>query len=1115
MVMRDELNVKLRVQLSITFFCVFIFIRTMLLQTDSGKLQGLSSLMYNLTKNGLRALIVAQNSKTVDVLRAFLYLHGISFVQVPSDQHLLKQQRVVNRFNMDTSICAMIMSSRTELGDVTATGADCAILFDHDCTLIGQKQLSKRLSGIAGLRELHVFHLLTLGTVEESLWKLADRPSCPNKRSASKNMPSLSSRALEDFCPGISTQLRSCVLQSITLPSIEAQLRAESQGLSIAGLTLGQLTLKGLQVTPLLKWCCPRGSKAVRSLSSVCRRFFDTVLLPTVENTEFENGILQLEQPEDVLVYQAVARVLQLNSSEYNIQSIDDLPTMKFGLSHGNMLDISISKPILPKYERFADENGDIQPQWNEEFCYLVPDIAPIPVNPFLPESRQQQPSQNPILLTSQSQEKTVSFPSTSPEVPLIKLEPIEEGVEESKTADRNGDEDMEVDVKNSIIGDDDDKAESPMNSLRTVRESHRQEEEDMDIDKKEMNVFTSLPPLLEEQLKLREATDDPTKSFLTNTEEILDRGNVQSAANLLIGFDGEFISDLDCSIAWEKVLRTPQMRGYQAKILQLERNGIPHEVSVLVPPTPLDDRIVPASETRREKLGYMVGHTDGNAKRRNKKRKRETDRSRKMRSLEACYHSDVKMHCTSRLICPSLMRRKQKSEPLHSMHFLLPHRSTTRQGRKWSREQDRKLLENVRKYGCNWSLVASVLSQQTTSGVVRHPRECRDRFRDHMGPLPSNPKQRMRLQRIPSETCTLDVGEGKDNKKELLTDRSLSSAVSEDYLNKPSRPLLGAIHCHWPVTEANETKEQDSKVHEMHVSLVGASNDESSYLKENFKSIVHLADTMEIPSTAIIDSGMVSKQHESHNAAIQEAGGHKMALNPISLAGKAEDMSRIDGHSILQGAIPPGINRNSSLSRKNGTMGVLPTPPGGFQLPTTSSHSAAATRQKSFRGNMPSADVQRNLSYQQRLQQMKQQQAQAGFRRLQQMTQNQIYQTAAAAGNNPYMMLMQQRPELKQIFQDNLTEEQKQEQAVRLLTQISSAMTSSSANAVSVASNPNQAAQMLSLQQHPFAHMLQQHQVGTLPLHQQRNLAAAAAQLASQQASRSSAANTPIGHSQ
>eukprot|EP01029_Cantina_marsupialis_P005799 TRINITY_DN162_c0_g2_i3.p2 TRINITY_DN162_c0_g2~~TRINITY_DN162_c0_g2_i3.p2 ORF type:complete len:184 (-),score=61.16 TRINITY_DN162_c0_g2_i3:874-1425(-) len=163
----------------------------------------------------------------------------------------------------------------------------------------------------------------------------------------------------------------------------------------------------------------------------------------------------------------------------------------------------------------------------------------------------------------------------------------------------------------------------------------------------------------------------------------------------------------------------------------------------------------------------------------------------------------------------------------------------------------------------------------------------------------------------------------------------------------------------------------------------------------------------------------------------------------------------------------------------------------------------------------MPSADVQRNLSYQQRLQQMKQQQAQAGFRRLQQMTQNQIYQTAAAAGNNPYMMLMQQRPELKQIFQDNLTEEQKQEQAVRLLTQISSAMTSSSANAVSVASNPNQAAQMLSLQQHPFAHMLQQHQVGTLPLHQQRNLAAAAAQLASQQASRSSAANTPIGHSQ
>lgn len=67
-----------------------------LLQYDSGKLQELAELLPRLRAGGHRALIFTQMSRMLDVLEAFLNLHGLTYVRLdgatkPEQRQLLMQ----------------------------------------------------------------------------------------------------------------------------------------------------------------------------------------------------------------------------------------------------------------------------------------------------------------------------------------------------------------------------------------------------------------------------------------------------------------------------------------------------------------------------------------------------------------------------------------------------------------------------------------------------------------------------------------------------------------------------------------------------------------------------------------------------------------------------------------------------------------------------------------------------------------------------------------------------------------------------------------------------------------------------------------------------------------
>jgi SNF2 family DNA or RNA helicase len=83
-----------------------------LVQFDAGKLQTLAVLMRKLKLGGHRALIFTQMSKMLDILEAFLNIHGYTYLRLDGATGVDRRQRYMDRFNNDTRIFCFILSTR-------------------------------------------------------------------------------------------------------------------------------------------------------------------------------------------------------------------------------------------------------------------------------------------------------------------------------------------------------------------------------------------------------------------------------------------------------------------------------------------------------------------------------------------------------------------------------------------------------------------------------------------------------------------------------------------------------------------------------------------------------------------------------------------------------------------------------------------------------------------------------------------------------------------------------------------------------------------------------------------------------------------------------------------
>lgn len=145
-----------------------------LVQWDCGKLQVLARLLRVLKNRSSRALIYSQMSKVLNILESFLNLHGIRYLRLDGATRTGERQRIVERFNTDSRIFCMILTTRAGGVGLNLTGADTVIFYDTDYNPAIDAQAQDRVHRIGQKKTVHIYRLVSEKTVEENILKRAN-----------------------------------------------------------------------------------------------------------------------------------------------------------------------------------------------------------------------------------------------------------------------------------------------------------------------------------------------------------------------------------------------------------------------------------------------------------------------------------------------------------------------------------------------------------------------------------------------------------------------------------------------------------------------------------------------------------------------------------------------------------------------------------------------------------------------------------------------------------------------------------------------------------------------------------------------------------------------------
>lgn len=147
---------------------------TRLIQWDCGKLQVLDRLLRRLRMAGSRVLIFTQMTKVLDILESFLNLHSWRYLRLDGTTKTDDRQKVVERFNQDSRIFCMILTTRAGGVGLNLTGADSVIFYDTDYNPAIDNQAQDRAHRIGQTKPVHIYRLVSEQTVEENILRRAN-----------------------------------------------------------------------------------------------------------------------------------------------------------------------------------------------------------------------------------------------------------------------------------------------------------------------------------------------------------------------------------------------------------------------------------------------------------------------------------------------------------------------------------------------------------------------------------------------------------------------------------------------------------------------------------------------------------------------------------------------------------------------------------------------------------------------------------------------------------------------------------------------------------------------------------------------------------------------------
>jgi len=142
----------------------------------SGKLAVLDKLLLSMFKNGHRTCIFSQFTSMLDILEDYCALRGWRYCRFDGSTPRAQRNHIINQFNAPGSqIFIFLMSTRSGGLGINLQTADTCILYDSDWNPQPDLQAMARVHRIGQTKTVHVYRLLSAGTVEERIVERAEK----------------------------------------------------------------------------------------------------------------------------------------------------------------------------------------------------------------------------------------------------------------------------------------------------------------------------------------------------------------------------------------------------------------------------------------------------------------------------------------------------------------------------------------------------------------------------------------------------------------------------------------------------------------------------------------------------------------------------------------------------------------------------------------------------------------------------------------------------------------------------------------------------------------------------------------------------------------------------
>ncbi|KAF8322128.1 hypothetical protein DL93DRAFT_2162975 [Clavulina sp. PMI_390] len=140
---------------------------------EAGKITKLLALLEGYKKENKRVLIFSQFTQVLDILKVILEMQKIRYLVLTGQTAVSERQTLVDEFNEDEDIPVFLLSTRAGGMGINLTAACVVIIFDQDFNPHNDKQACDRAYRIGQKRDVEVVKLITRGTIEESMLRLA------------------------------------------------------------------------------------------------------------------------------------------------------------------------------------------------------------------------------------------------------------------------------------------------------------------------------------------------------------------------------------------------------------------------------------------------------------------------------------------------------------------------------------------------------------------------------------------------------------------------------------------------------------------------------------------------------------------------------------------------------------------------------------------------------------------------------------------------------------------------------------------------------------------------------------------------------------------------------